>query len=67
MQHLESHQFYNNVSVEIAAAELLRMLQPHIYLGGCSKLVPRSAKCINVLGKYVAKYVSKTHKLHIKL
>jgi hypothetical protein len=55
MQHLESYQFYSNVSVEMAAVELLRMLQPDIYRGGCFKLVPRSAKCINVLGKYVEK------------
>ena len=54
-QHLESHQLYNNVSVEMAAAELLRMLQPRIYCGGRLKLVPRSAKWINVLGKYVEK------------
>jgi hypothetical protein len=35
MQHLESYQFYNNVSVEMAASELLRMLQPDNYRGGC--------------------------------
>jgi len=55
MQHLESHQFYNNVSVEMAAAELLRILLNRIYSGGCLKLVPRSAKWINVFEKYVEK------------
>jgi hypothetical protein len=55
MQHLESYQFYNNVLVEMAAAELLRMLQPDSYRGGCFKFVPRSAKFINVLRKYVEK------------
>jgi hypothetical protein len=55
MKHLESRQFYNNVSAETGAAELLRILQPDVYGSGCFKLVPSSAKCINVVGKYVQK------------
>jgi hypothetical protein len=54
-QHLESHQFYNNVEVEMAVRELLRMLERYFGRGGCSKLAPRSAKCINVLGNHVEK------------
>jgi histone-lysine N-methyltransferase SETMAR len=54
-QHLGGRRFHSNGEVEMAVRERLRMQEPDLYLDGIFKLVPKSDKCIDVLGYCVEK------------
>jgi hypothetical protein len=47
---LEGRRFHGNEEVEMAVREWLRMQEHYFFRVGTFKLVPRSDKCISLLG-----------------